>query len=194
MNADVSQARQVESMVNEAVETYGRLDCAVNNAGVSAVHNLPNCTEELWDRIIDTNLKGVFLCMQHEVIQMLKQNGGSIVNTASVAGLVGTPGAPASVASKHGVVGLTKSVALQYAKKGIRINAVAPGNTDTPAIRLMIADYPKFHFDKWLVDQVPMGRMGKSEEIAAAIVWLCSDAASFVTGHCLSVDGGTLAG
>ena len=194
VKVDVSQAQEVESMVKKAVEVYGRLDCACNNAGINGgVHTLTSCKEELWDRLIDINLKGVWLCMKYEVLQMRQQGGGSIVNMASIMGLVGSPGSPAYTASKHGVVGLTKSGALEYAKRGIRINAVAPGNIDTPMNKRLMADYPKFGFDKSLVEEEPIGRLGKPEEIAAAVVWLCSDAASFVTGHCLPVDGGIVA-
>jgi len=168
------------------VETYGRLDCAFNNAGIEETSLLPTAesTEENWDRVIGTNLKGVWLCMKYELAQMVKQGSGAIVNTASVGGLVGFEGIGAYVASKHGVIGLTKTAALEYATAGIRVNAVCPGVIRTP----MLADA-----EALLAPLEPMGRIGLPEEIAEAVVWLCSDAASFVTGHPMVVDGGILA-
>jgi len=192
IKTDVSRPDEVEEMVKKTITTYGRLDCACNNAGINGgAHTLTRCTEDLWDSVISINLKGVWLCMKYEVLQMRSQGGGSIVNMASMLGLVGAPGSPAYVASKHGVVGLTKSAALEYAGKGIRVNAIAPGNIDTPMNRRLVADHPQL--ETWLVEAEPMGRMGKPEEIAAAVLWLCSDEASFVTGHALAVDGGIVA-
>jgi NAD(P)-dependent dehydrogenase (short-subunit alcohol dehydrogenase family) len=191
VQADVSNAAQVEALIEEAVGAYGRLDCALNNAGV---YPAPTPTAELteadWDRTIGTNLKGVWLCMKHEIQQMLRQGSGAIVNMASVAGLVGYPG-PAYTASKHGVVGLTKAAALEYAKMNIRINTVCPGVIRTPPLERKIAE--STDFDRRVVARHPIGRLGTPEEVAEAVVWLCSDAASFVTGHALTVDGGFLA-
>jgi NAD(P)-dependent dehydrogenase (short-subunit alcohol dehydrogenase family) len=193
IKADVSRWAEVEEMVQKTVAAYGRLDCACNNAGINGgAHTLTRCTEELWDRVMGINLKGVWLCMKYEVLQMRRQGGGSIVNIASMLGLVGSAGSPAYVASKHGVVELTKSAALEYAQKGIRVNAIAPGNIDTPMNRRLVADHPQL--ETWLVEAEPIGRMGKPEEIATVVLWLCSDGASFVTGHALSVDGGIVAG
>jgi NAD(P)-dependent dehydrogenase (short-subunit alcohol dehydrogenase family) len=148
-------------------------------------------TEEDWDRVIRVNLTGVWLCMKYEIAQMLKQGGGAIVNTASGAGLVAVPRMPAYVASKHGVVGLTRTAALEYAKAGIRVNAVCPGAIQTPMVERVTSRRPGM-VERMAV-AMPIGRMGKPEEIAEAVVWLCSDAASFVTGHAMSVDGGAVA-
>ena len=189
VKADVSSAPEVEALVNAAVETYGRLDCAHNNAGivgpVADTHEYP---EDAWDDVIRVNLKGVWLCMKHEIAQMLRQGGGAVVNTSSAAGLVGHPWQSAYVASKHGVNGLTKVAALENAKAGIRVNAVCPGIVRTPRIERFMADYPGWI--EGFIAQEPVGRLGESEEIAEAVVWLCSDAASFVTGHIMPVDGG----
>ena len=192
VKADVSQAVEVEALINKTLATYGRLDCAHNNAGIEgAVATTAECTEENWDRIIAINLKGVWLCMKYEIPQMLKQGGGAIVNTASGAGLVGIPRAGAYVASKHGVVGLTKTAALEYAKAGIRVNAVCPGVIDTPMVQRITSRRP--HLVERMAAGEPVGRMGKPQEIAEAVVWLCSEAASFVTGHAMAVDGGYIA-
>jgi len=192
VKADVSRSDEVEAMVKKAVEVYGRLDCAFNNAGLGPGRSrTADFTEEEWDRVISINLKGVWLCLKYEIQQMRKQGAGAIVNTASVVGLVGFQGAPAYVASKHGVVGLTKAAALEYATSGVRINAVCPGVTSTPMIEDIVAARPKMaEFYRTLH---PMGRLARPEEIAEAVVWLCSDAASFVTGHSLVVDGGLVA-
>jgi len=192
VQADVSKASDVEALINKTVEVYGRLDCAYNNAGVEAKYGFTvKSTEEDWDRVLGINLKGVWLCMKYEISQMLEQGGGAIVNTASIAGLVGMPGTSAYVASKHGVVGLTKTAALEYAKAGIRINAVCPGTTRTPLAERFIAGDPRA--EEQMNAMQPVGRMGRPEEIAEAVVWLCSDAASFVTGHAMVVDGGFVA-
>jgi len=192
VKADVSKAAEVEAMVNKAVETYGRLDCTFNNAGVEGIMaTTAEYTEEDWDRVIAINLKGVWLCMKYEIAQMLKQGGGAIVNTASVLGLVGMAELPAYVASKHGVAGLTKTAALEYAKMGIRVNAVCPGTIRTPMMERGIALKPEFEAQALAAE--PIGRMGKPEEIAEAVVWLSSEAASFVTGHTMAVDGGWVA-
>jgi NAD(P)-dependent dehydrogenase (short-subunit alcohol dehydrogenase family) len=182
----------VEALVNVTVSTYGRLDCAHNNAGIAGkTFTVADDTEENWDRILSINLKGVWLCMKYQVPVMLKQGGGSIVNTASDAGLIGVKRTGAYVASKHGVVGLTKTAALEYAKAGIRVNAVCPGPIDTPMLQKGAMRNPKI-LEKMVAAQ-PNGRLGKPEEIAEAALWLCSDAASFVTGLAMPVDGGYLA-
>ena len=192
VQADVSQAAEVEALINAAVETYGRLDCAHNNAGIAGrSQSTVDCTEENWERIIAINLTGVWLCMKAEIPHMLAQGKGAIVNTASDAGLIGVPRAGAYVASKHGVVGLTKTAALEYAKAGIRVNAVCPGPIDTPMLQSVGQRRPRV-VEKMAAAQ-PGGRLGQPEEIAEAVVWLCSDAASFVTGHPMPVDGGYMA-
>ncbi len=192
VKADVSKATEVEALINQAVETYGRLDCAYNNAGIEGVTaSTTECSEENWERVISINLKGVWLCLKHEIPQMLKQGGGAIVNTSSVMGLVAGQGLPAYVASKHGVAGLTKTAALEYAKAGIRVNAVCPGAIRTPMVERFLNKDPQL--EAQLTAQEPVGRMAAPEEVAEAVVWLCSDAASFVTGHTMSVDGGWVA-
>jgi NAD(P)-dependent dehydrogenase (short-subunit alcohol dehydrogenase family) len=193
IEADVSKDADVELMLNKTVQAYGRLDCAFNNAGVHTGVRIPTheYPDEEWDRVIAVNLKGVWLCMKHEIIQMLKQGRGAIVNASSGAGLVGAAGASAYTASKHGVIGLTKTAALEYAKEGIRVNAVCPGEISTPMMRrIMDANpMPEVEYDA----RQPIGRLGAPEEVAEAVVWLCSDAASFVTGHSMAVDGGAMA-
>jgi NAD(P)-dependent dehydrogenase (short-subunit alcohol dehydrogenase family) len=194
VQVDVSNATEVEAMISKTVETYGRLDCAHNNAGIGSRPraSLHECLEETWDRVLGINLKGVWLCMKYEIIQMLKQGGGTIVNTASIMGLVGSwSGTSAYNASKHGVVGLTKTAALEYAKSGIRVNAVCPGYIRTPLLESTLTSRPDM--EEQIVSRHPVGRMGHPEEIAEAVVWLCSDAASFVTGHTMTVDGGYVA-
>lgn len=190
--ADVSVPKQVEAMVAKTVETYGRLDCAFNNAGIEhKIVDTVSVTEDVFDRVIAINLKGVWLCMRAEILQMLKTGGGAIVNTASGAGLVGVEGLSAYNASKHGVVGLTKTAALEYATKSIRVNCVCPGLINTPMVARMI---DSGGMDEQLfVAAEPVGRMGQPEEIGAGVVWLLSDAASFVTGHSMSIDGGYVA-
>ena len=190
---NVTQAAEVESMVAAAVSAYGRIDCAHNNAGIEGVFaTTADYPEEDWDRVMAVNLKGVWLCMKYEIPQMVQQGGGAIVNTASLAGLVGAKRMPAYVASKHGVAGLTKTAALEYAKLGIRINAVCPGIIHTSMVDRMFLNRRPDLEDR-LAAIEPMGRLGKPEEVAEAVVWLCSDAASFVTGHTMTVDGGIYA-
>jgi NAD(P)-dependent dehydrogenase (short-subunit alcohol dehydrogenase family) len=192
IKADMAKAAEVEAMVQKAVTTYGRLDCAHNNAGIEgATGRTADYREEDWDRVIRVNLTGVWFCMKHEISQMLKQGGGAIVNTASDAGLLGVPQMPAYVASKHGVVGLTKTAALEYAKSGIRVNAVCPGVIKTPMVERITSQ--RAGRAERMAAAEPVGRMGKPEEIAEAVVWLCSEAASFVTGLPMSVDGGIAA-
>jgi len=188
MGVDLTKGAAVEALVRGTVERYGRLDWAVNNAGVGGVMApTDQQSEAAWDSIMDVNLKGVWLCMKYEIRAMLEQGGGAIVNVASAAGLVGFRYAAPYAASKHGVVGLTRSAALEYARKGIRVNAVCPGFTETP----MVAGLGETMVEA-TVKAIPMRRLGTPEEIAQAIVWLCSEGASFVTGHALAVDGGTV--
>ncbi len=192
IKVDVSNAADVEAMVNAVVDTYGRIDCAYNNAGIEGrLASTDEYPEDVFDKVIDINLTGVWLCMKYELPHMLKQGSGAIVNTASGAGLIGVAGMSAYVASKHGVVGLTKTAALEYAKSGIRVNAVCPGLIQTPMVERITADQPQL--GEALVAAEPVGRTGKPEEIAESVVWLSSDAASFVTGHAMSVDGGYVA-
>ncbi len=193
VQVDVSSAQEVEALISTAVRAYGRLDCAHNNAGVGSRPRAPlhECTEETWDRVLGINLKAVWLCMKYEVIQMLKQGSGAIVNTASIMGLVGSwSGTAAYNASKHGVVGLTKTAALEYVRAGIRVNAVCPGYIRTPILADALSNPD---MEAQIVGRHPVGRLGRPEEIAEAVVWLCSDAASFVTGHTMTVDGGYVA-
>jgi NAD(P)-dependent dehydrogenase (short-subunit alcohol dehydrogenase family) len=191
VKVDVAQASEVEALIRRAVDQYGRLDCAFNNAGVDGAQGpTADCSEENWDRVLAVNLKGVWLCMKYEIRQMLEQGGGAIVNTSSGAGLSGVAGMPAYVVSKHGVVGLTRAAALEYAKHNIRVNAVCPGAVRTPMIERII--------DRGLISEArlggPIGRLGMPEEVGEAAAWLCSERASFMIGHALSVDGGTGAG
>ncbi|MGH7840349.1 MAG: SDR family oxidoreductase [Candidatus Binataceae bacterium] len=188
-HCEVSRAADAEALVATAVKHFGRLDCAYNNAGISGkIARTGDETEEGFDRIIAVNLRGVWLCMKFEILQMAKQeSGGAIVNTASVAGLVGSQGMPAYTASKHGVIGLTKSAALEYARHKIRVNAVCPGVIDTPMVGGMVAADPRLR--EILVGTEPIARMGKPSEIAEAVTWLLSDYASFVTGCAMPVDG-----
>ena len=189
IKTDVASPADVEAMVARAVEAYGRLDCAFNNAGVLVKDrsgDVAGTLEEDWDFILDINLKGVWLCMKYEIRQMLEQGSGAVVNTSSVAGLRGAGGA-AYVASKHGVVGLTKSATLAYAGKNIRINAVCPGSIYTPMTQW---GFDKPEQRKRAEARSPIGRLAAPEEVAEVVVWLCSDAASYVTGVSMPVDGG----
>ena len=192
IEADMGEAASVAAMVEKTVETYGRLDYAHNNAGIEGVlKRTAEQAEEDWAPVIQINLTGVWLCMKYEIPHMLQQGGGTIVNTASGAGLIGVKRMAAYVASKHGVVGLTKTAALEYAKSGIRINAVCPGVIKTAMVDRVSGNRPDV-LDKMIAAE-PIGRTGQPEEIAEAVVWLCSDAASFVTGHAMAVDGGAVA-
>ncbi len=190
--ADVSRASDVARLVGETARTHGRLDFAFNNAGVEgAMAPTVACTEENWDRTLAVNLKSVWLCMKEELGVMLAARRGAIVNCSSVAGLVGFPGLPAYVASKHGIVGLTKTAALECARDGVRVNAVCPGVVDTAMIERIESEHPESKAA--LGAGEPIGRMGRPEEIAAAVVWLLSDEASFLTGQAVAVDGGWVA-
>ena len=192
IKTDVTQAAQVEGLVGQTLETYGHLDCAFNNAGIEGgMAKTGDYDEDRWDQVININLKGVWLCMKYEIQHMLSHGGGAIVNTASVAGLVGFRYGPAYVASKHGVNGLTKTAALEYAKAGIRVNAVCPGVIKTPMFERGLHKNPRL--EERFAASHPIGRIGKPEEIARAVVWLCSAAASFVTGIQMPVDGGFVA-
>src|SRR5580700_520554 len=193
VKTDVSKAADVENLVKKTVEKFGRLDVAFNNAGIEGkTAPIISQSEDDWDRTISINLKGVWLCLKYEIRQMLKQGGaGAIVNMASVTGLVGSAGAGAYSASKHGVIGLTKTAALETAQNGIRINAVCPAVIET-AMGDRLFGAPAVH--KYVLGCHPIGRFGRSAEIAEAVVWMCSDRASFVTGQSLVLDGGFLAG
>jgi NAD(P)-dependent dehydrogenase (short-subunit alcohol dehydrogenase family) len=192
VKTDVAQPAAVEAMVKKAVDTYGRLDCAFNNAGIEgALQPTSEYDVAMWDRVMSINLRGLWLCMKYEIQQMLKQGGGAIVNTASAAGLVAVPGLSAYVAAKHGVVGLTKTAALEYARQGIRVNAVCPGGVDTPMVKRVFGNNPQFA--EAAASAEPVGRLAQPSEIGEAVVWLCSEAASFVTGLPMAVDGGMVA-
>jgi NAD(P)-dependent dehydrogenase (short-subunit alcohol dehydrogenase family) len=184
---DVRDDTSVGAMVATAVDRYGQLDCAFNNAGVSPeAKPFTDHTLAEWQRVLDVNLTGVFLCMQHELRHMVTQGHGAIVNTSSGAGVVAAPGQPQYTAAKHGVLGLTKQAAQEYARAGIRVNAILPGMTDTP----MMQDYLAEHAS--MTRMLPMGRLATAEEVAQAAVWLCSDAAAYVSGTSLVVDGATI--
>jgi len=193
VKTDVSKHDQVKKLVEIIIEKYGRLDVAFNNAGVEEplMCKLADISEESWDRVQSINLKGIFLCMKYEIPQMLKQGKGVIINTASTCGIVAEPDVANYVASKHGVVGLTRAAAVDYADKNIRINAVCPATTMTDQVRRVTNNDPEIL--KLLETYQPMKRMGKPSEIASAVLFLASDDASFMTGHPLAVDGGALA-
>lgn len=185
---DVSNTQAVKEMVDWIVATYGRLDAALNNAGIQTPQRpMAEITDEEFDRTVAVDLKGVWNCMRYEIIQMLKQGGGAIVNTSSQGGVTGFPGQAAYIACKHAVIGLTRTAAIDYAAKGIRINAICPGAIRTPMAEELIRRNPDL--EKELIRDIPAGRLGKPEEIANAVLWLCSPQASFVDGHALLVDG-----
>lgn len=187
---DVSQPDDVKKLVDETLQKYGRLDIACNNAGVGGeLAPTADYTIEQWDKVLNINLRGQWLCMKHQIPAMLKIDGGTIVNITSILGKVGFANAPAYVAAKHGLVGLTKAAALEYSAQGIRVNAIAPAFIETPMLEdAGLTTDPKMK--KNLIDLHPIGRLGKPREVADAIVWLASDEASFITGHTLLVDGG----
>jgi NAD(P)-dependent dehydrogenase (short-subunit alcohol dehydrogenase family) len=189
LGMDVTNASDIQALVKRAVSEYGGLDCAFNNAGlVGSIAGIVDTPEEDWNRVVATNLTGVWLCMKYEIPEMLKRGGGSIVNNGSVTGLVGAPGPVGNIATKHGVSGLTKSAALQYATQGIRVNAVAPGLVRTALAQQMVALHPDA--ESALLAAVPQGRWCEPEEIAEAVVFLCSPRSSHMTGHVMAIDGG----
>jgi NAD(P)-dependent dehydrogenase (short-subunit alcohol dehydrogenase family) len=186
---DVADEKEVAAMIEQTVSRFGRLDAAYNNAGVqSPAVETADATSEEFDRVNTINLRGVWSCMKYELLQMRKQGSGAIVNCSSIGGLIGLPGRAVYHASKHGVIGLTRSAALEYAARGIRINAVCPGTIETPMVTEMLAKEPDA-MREILRDQ-PIGRLGRPEEIATAVLWLCGPGSTFVIGHALVVDGG----
>lgn len=184
-HADITKENEVCAAISKCVSLFGKIDCAHNNAGIVISKTTSECTEEIWDKIIDTNLKGYWLCMKHEILQMKKQGFGNIVNTSSISGLIGRAGDMPYTVSKHGIIGLTKVAALENAKYNMRINCVCPGAIQTPWVKRVTKSLCELH---------PMGRIGQPEEVANAVVWLCSDNASFITGQNLVIDGGRIAG
>ena len=189
IRCDVADEAEVAAMVQATISAFGRLDAAFNNAGVQAPpSDMADEAAEVFDRVNAINLRGVWACMKHELRHMRTQGSGAIVNCSSLGGLVGLLSRAAYHASKHGVIGLTRSAALEYAPRGIRINAVCPGTIDTPMVADMLEKQPDAM--KEILRDQPIGRLGRSEEIAAAVLWLCSPGASFVIGHALAVDGG----
>jgi len=192
IKCDVSKAADIQNVITQTNAKFSRLDYAFNNAGIEGISgNTVECTEENFDRTIGVNLKGVWLCMKYQIPEMLKQGKGAIVNCASVAGLIGFPTLPAYVATKHAVLGLTKTTALEFVRSGIRVNAVCPGAIKTPMIDRLTGK--KKEAEEQFATMEPIGRIGEPEEVAKAVLWLCSDEASFVTGHSLAVDGGWVA-
>jgi NAD(P)-dependent dehydrogenase (short-subunit alcohol dehydrogenase family) len=189
LRCNVAEEAQVKAMVEKTVSAFGRLDAAFNNAGVqSPATDIADTTSQEFERVNGINLRGVWSCMKYELMQMREQGSGAIVNNSSIGGLIGLPGRAIYHAAKHGVLGLTKSAAIEYAAKGIRINAVCPGTIETPMVEAMLKNEPEAMQE--ILKQQPIGRLGRPEEIAAAVLWLCSPASSFVIGHALVVDGG----
>ena len=188
---DVTSVEQVDALVRKAVDLYGRLDCAHNNAGGGGGMGRPMTHQypvEDWLHVVEINLNSIWYCMRREIPIMLEQGAGAIVNTSSIYGIAGAVGTAAYVAAKHGVVGLTRAAALEYAEQGIRVNAVCPAHVPTTSVRKLMDDDPGL--ESWVSGLSPSGRMGRPEEIGETVVWLCSDYASFVTGHAMPVDGG----
>jgi NAD(P)-dependent dehydrogenase (short-subunit alcohol dehydrogenase family) len=193
VRCDVTRSDQITAALEKGLGRFGRIDAAFNNAGIEQpVTATAELTEDQWDRILEVDLKSVFLCMKHQIPIMLRQGGGAIVNTSSGAGVVGIRGQAAYVAAKHGVIGLTKAAALDYAGSKIRINAVCPGIIETPMMDRFSGGTPEGR--QRVIAQEPVGRMGRPEEIAATVLWLCSDPAAFVIGHAVVVDGGQTVG
>lgn len=191
ISANLTDEASVETMVHTTVDTFGGLHCAFNNAGINdAPTPFHEMTQASWERMLAVNLTSVFLCMKHEIRHMLAAGGGAIVNTSSGAGLIAAPGLPHYTAAKHGVLGLVKSAAVEYARQNIRVNAICPGATDTPMMRSFAPRGSEMYAA--MVATVPMGRMGRPDEMAQAAVWLCSDAASFVSGESMLVDGASV--
>ena len=192
VSTDVTRLADAQNMVHKAVERFGRLDCAFNNAGIGGTMFVPvaDYEEATFDQVLEVNLKGTFLCMKCEVPAMLTNGGGAIVNMSSVAGLCGGPMGAAYYASKHGVIGLTRAAAMEYAAQGLRVNAVCPGWTETPLTDPVTRDNPER--EQFILGMHPMGRLCTVEEVANAVVWLCSDGASYINGHALPIEGGRL--
>jgi NAD(P)-dependent dehydrogenase (short-subunit alcohol dehydrogenase family) len=189
VRCDVSNEAQVKAMVDQAVSAFGRLDAAFNNAGIqSPAVETADASGEEFEHVNAINLRGVWNCMKYELLQMRKQGSGAIVNNSSIGGLIGLPGRAIYHATKHGVIGLTRSAALEYAARGIRINAICPGTIDTPMVQEMIAKDPEAM--KEILKEQPIGRLGRAEEIASVVLWLCGPGSTFVIGHALAVDGG----
>ncbi len=189
VRCDVTDDGQVAAMIDQTVAEFGRLDAAFNNAGImTPAVELADVTREVFDRVTAINLRGVWSCMKYELLQMRRQGSGAIVNNSSIGGLIGIAGRATYHATKHGVIGLTKSAALEYAARGIRINAVCPGTIDTPMVAAMLAKEPDAMKD--VLRDLPIGRLGRPEETADAVLWLCSPGAGFVIGHALVIDGG----
>jgi len=189
VQTDVSQAAEAGRMVAETIQTFGRLDFAFNNAGVAeAPGAFVDQPEEAFDRVMDVTVKGIWLCMKAEIPEMLKRGGGAIVNMSSIAGVVGAPGAPLYTASKHAVIGLTKATALEYAKSGIRINAICPGAIETETLEGYFRLNPAVK--QMMVEGHPIGRLGTPEEVAGAVLWLCAPESAFIVGQSLLIDGG----
>jgi NAD(P)-dependent dehydrogenase (short-subunit alcohol dehydrogenase family) len=190
VRCDVTRVEDVKAALDRTAESFGRLDFAFNNAGIEPRKPAPTADYDLdeWERIIDIDLRGVFLCMKYEIPLMLKQGGGAIVNTSSGAGIIGIKGSPAYTAAKHGVIGLTRATALDYAAQNIRVNVVCPGYIDTPMMERFTGATDQGRAK--VIAEEPVGRMGTPEEIAAAVVWLCSDTAKFVIGSAMVIDGG----
>lgn len=190
---DVTSSSDIQAVIGQTIKEFGRLDVAFNNAGIEQPPApLVDITEDEWSRLLDVNLRSAFLCMKYEIPAMLKSGGGSIVNTSSGAGVVGIRQQAAYVASKHGIIGLTKSVALEYAAQGIRVNAICPGIIETPMMDRFSGGTPEGR--ERVIGQEPVGRMGRPEEIASAVLWLSSDLGSFATGHAMVIDGGQTVG
>ena len=189
IKTDVTVEEEVRALIEKTIATYGRLDCAFNNAGVGMGGLITETTVDIYEKVFDVNVKGVLLCLKYEILQMLKNGGGSLVNNSSMTGLIGVEQASVYVASKHAVLGLTKAAALEMAKSNIRVNAVAPGVIETDMTR----PFFELPFYKKLIENIPMERVGQVEEVATAVVYLCSDKASFITGQCFVIDGGFLA-